>query len=111
MIGVAVLKQKISETPLPLVSPSSSKGYLVEAAMSRHLDIHRSHWRPGTVRHHRDRLVPFLRYLTQQNLDAVSHITVSVWNEYVLLRKESVSETTLCHDGQVVRLFLKECMR
>lgn len=100
-----MLKQSKRESGEHPVSTPLLGGFSIESAISHHLDLHSSHWRPGTYRHHVHRLIPFLRFLTTTNRPHLSDITVSVWSEYVLIRQVSISETTLHHDSQVLRLF------
>ncbi len=105
------MKPRIFDPIAPIVAGRETDFLTVQAAISQHLDLHASHWRPGTVRHHRDRLFPFLRWLGQHHHYILDHVTPAVWSQYVAYRKTVVSPTTLHHDGQVCRLFFRECVR
>jgi len=93
------LKQSKREAGEHLVSTPLLGGFSIEAAISHHLDLHSSHWRPGTYSNHVHCLIPFLRYLTNHQITELSGITSAVWSQYVQHRRESVSDATLHHDG------------
>ncbi len=93
-----------------VVPPPSCVPCLADA-ITTHLRLHSSHWRPKTLRFHSIQLRVWSAWLASQGVTALSELTGEGWADYIDHRRAVVSDTTLHHDGQSVRLFLKECVR